>query len=99
MANTGFAGEWETDFGRMTLTVDGVLASGRFGDHGGTVEGIAAGRVLNGKWRQNAAGGFGVSWGDFSLTLDGLGQRFTGTWTYRDDHAPGGGTWTGRRIG
>ena len=98
MTASGFAGVWDTDFGELEIEVDGVIATGEFGEHGGTIEGIANGLVLQGKWTQRAAGGFGITWGEFRLTLHGSGQSFTGTWNYKDDHAPEGGTWNGTRV-
>jgi hypothetical protein len=98
MFHLGFAGLWETDFGTLQLQVHGSRVTGEYGSRGGHVEGIVCGSILRGTWRQLAEGGFGSSWGDVNLVLGGDGRSFTGTWTYRDDHAPGGGSWNGKRL-
>jgi hypothetical protein len=97
MNNSGFAGRWETDFGTLDLHIQGTRFTGTYSPHDGHVDGVVGGNVLMGTWRQNAADGSGASWGDFTLTLTAGGQSFTGSWTYRDDEAPGGGTWNGQR--
>ncbi len=98
MIHLGFAGLWDTDFGKLELLVQGTHVTGIYGSSGGRVDGIVGGNVLRGTWRQNAAGGFGMSAGTFTLALSIDGRSFTGHWTYGDDFAPGGGSWNGMRL-
>ncbi|HEY2787328.1 MAG TPA: hypothetical protein VGJ05_20390 [Fimbriiglobus sp.] len=97
MPSSGFEGQWDTDYGPLVLTVNGSTVNGTFGSYGGTVEGIVCGNLIRGKWKQRAVGGNGITWGDFVITLTGVGGNFTGTWTYQDDLAGEGGTWSGSR--
>lgn len=97
MAASGLAGEWETDFGKLELQVQGGRVTGTYGPNDGRIEGTVAGNVVQGTWRQNAPGRSGTSWGTFVLNFSADGRSFTGRWSYCDDYAPGGGTWFGRR--
>jgi len=91
------AGEWETAFGDMTLTVKKLTASiydvvGPYGVRGGRVLGAIRGRVLNGVWAQsegsqkcNAKALDGSEyWGNAVFEFAEDGQTFTGLWTYCD---------------
>ena len=77
----GFAGEWDTSYGKMNLTVRGNQASGSYGDGSKTISGQIQGNVLSGQWQHpngrtgpfefthNGAGGFAGSWANSGGTL------------------------------
>jgi hypothetical protein len=73
-----FAREWDTDWGKMPITLDGNRATGsytnRSGKFGaGTFQGTVSGRTLTANWKDaNGEGTFTVT-----LTADGCG--FSGT--------------------
>jgi hypothetical protein len=97
MADLGFAGTWETDWGTLELQVEGARVTGTYNPKAGRVEGLVAGNILRGTWTQQHAWASGLSWGKMELCLAPDGQSFKGTWTYTDKNAPGGGEWTGKR--
>ena len=96
MAND-FNGDWDTDYGPMTIEVNGSYLWGEYGSLNGEIEGTVSGPRATGRWTQRAAGGNGATWGTFAITLTRNGDAFTGTWNYEDDLAPEGGTWSGER--
>ncbi|MBM3267126.1 MAG: hypothetical protein FJZ01_05695 [Candidatus Sericytochromatia bacterium] len=83
----GFAGLWDTPYGRLRL----VEANGRLeGSYpGGSLEGKVAGARATFTYRDEAAGE-----GQFTLAPDG--QRFTGRW--RPAGTGTWGTWNGTRV-
>jgi hypothetical protein len=99
MADSGFAGKWNTDFGPLEIQVNGVTAVGEYGSCEGELKGTVCGTVLRGRWSQLAAEGPGITWGECVLTLTGLGESFNGTWTYLDGTPPPSkNTWAGKRT-
>ncbi len=80
----GFAGEWDTSYGKMNLTVRGNQASGSYGGGSKTVSGRIAGNRFSGQWQHangrtgpfefthNGAGGFAGSWANSGGTLSSV---------------------------
>ncbi len=93
-AAAGFAGLFETSFGRMRLEVDGKKVRGTYAHGGGsTIEGTLEddGKRLAFKYREPGAAGTGT----FTLA-DAAGSAFSGTWRADGDRTDG--RWTGTRI-
>lgn len=91
----GFAGEWETTYGRMKLKVSGESATGTYRFAGGDVNDIAgklveSGKKLNLTYTESNAAGAG------SFTLSGDGQSFTGRW--RENKSTQWLPWGGQRA-
>lgn len=90
-ATDGFAGLWNTSFGRMRLIQDGNKVTGIYNYAGGsTIEGTVDGNKLTFRYKEPAAQGEGV----FELAANG--GSFRGTWK-----ASGQSTsqpWTGQRV-
>jgi hypothetical protein len=98
-----FAGVWFSNWGEMTIEVDGSSAVGQFCDEQnnryGRLEGTVRGDVLRLHWYTND-----VSMGNVPRTTDGTaivqlsftqqgenqGQHYEGTWGYNQSNADGG---------
>ena len=92
------SGDWDTDFGMLTLEMHGNKITGEYGDSEGEVEGVCGGNVITGKWWQLCADGLGSTFGDFKLIVDNNGESFTGTWRSSNANAPESGGWNGTRA-
>jgi hypothetical protein len=98
MADSGFTGKWDTNFGPLEIQVGGVRAVGEYGTCEGELKGTVNGPILRARWSQLAAEGPGITWGECTLTLINNGQAFAGTWTYLDGTPPpSNNTWAGNR--
>lgn len=78
-----FNGDWYTNFGLMTIKVQGNYTEGTFGTDGGTFTGIASddGKNLHGNWFVAPSVGPGFTGGKFIMKLSDDGNSFTGkTW-------------------
>jgi hypothetical protein len=85
-----FTGTWETTFGDMTLSRDGVLYRGAYGSAGvSVIVGTLSGRKL--EFRYTEVGTRGEGW--FELAADG--KSFKGKW--RPDGREAWGDWSGTR--
>lgn len=83
-----FGKEWNTDWGKLVLRLDGNRATGTYtnreGKYGpGTLIGSIAGDVLEGTWKDARGNGM------FRLVLSADGCRFTGTHTVNPPGTPG----------
>ncbi|MGE0712574.1 MAG: hypothetical protein AB7N76_20335 [Planctomycetota bacterium] len=88
---TGFPGHWETTFGELVLTQDGVLLRGSYGQGGAaSLRGTLEGEKLS--FRYEETGERGQGW--FELAADG--QSFAGQW--RADGGEEWKAWTGKRL-
>jgi hypothetical protein len=87
-----FAGVWETNFSKMTLSQQGNHVSGSYEHMGGRIEGTVTNGVLKGTWTQN--GGWA---GAFVFKLASGGASFSGTWGYKEENSSGG-EWKGKRL-
>lgn len=87
----GWDGVWQSDFGRVRLIQDGARVHGYYeGAGSATIEGKAAGRQLEFRFREANAEGEGR----FSLNDDG--HAFDGEW--RSPRHPDWSRWNGARI-
>jgi hypothetical protein len=93
-----FEGSWATDWGTMTLHVNGQQVTGTYDYKGGAITGSLStdGKILEGYWSQNPSRQPPNDKGRFRFTLSGDGQRFSGTWGYGTDADHRG--WGGTRI-
>lgn len=95
-----WAGDWDTDFGDLTLQVRGQDLSGSYQLERGTrchgrVQGVVRGNVAKGIWRQSTCEPGGVPWGYFELEWEG-DDTFSGHWRY-GSHGGWDGTWEGEK--
>lgn len=74
-----FGGNWKTEFGVLTLKVDGVRVTGTYPMKEGRLTGTLSedGKTLTGTWVQSD------SKGGYTFTLAKDGKDFTGRWWYR----------------
>jgi hypothetical protein len=88
-----FAGVWSTNFGAVTLVVNGNNVTGTYPRNGGNLVGTLDGNVLRFEWTQTNNRGRGI----FRLAADG--KSFTGTFTYGTaDPEASRNTWNGTRT-
>jgi len=100
-AGTGWAGSWNTDFGPITLTLNGTQASGsnNYLDPSNVPTTLSVNGTANGN---TLTGTFGITpptpafGGTMTFTLSADGQSFTGTYTLPGNNT---GTWNGTRGG
>jgi hypothetical protein len=82
-----FNGDWYTNFGLMSITVQGSYTEGTFGTNGGSFTGIASenGKNLHGNWFVEPSIGPGFTAGKFIMKISDDGKSFTGkTWHGRN---------------
>jgi hypothetical protein len=94
-------GEWQTNFGMMTLDRSGTMVEGRYEHNNGRITGTLDGSVLRGFWFQDRADvrcerpKHGTHyWGRLKFVFTGL--RFTGNWGYCEDRPTA--DWNGHRA-
>lgn len=95
-----WAGKWKSDWGRITLHVQGNSVTGRYGHKNGTLTGTTSygGRVLSGKWRQAPSYNPPKDAGVYVFKMSPDGRSFSGTWWYGyDPRKHPNGSWRGRR--
>jgi hypothetical protein len=85
----GFAGQWDSNHGSMTLQVQRNQLTGTYTEPPGRIQGAVNGPVFGGHWVQAGRRG------RLRLELAPDGRSFTGTWTEADGR--GGGPWNGTR--
>ncbi len=86
---SGFAGQWQTQHGNMTISVRGNQLSGNYGS-GRTVSGTIVGNVFTGTWRYPSG-----RWGGVRFTHNGHGG-FSGAWGNKDGAL--GSAWSGKCL-
>ena len=91
-APANFAGQWNSDYGPMTLLQSGSSVTGTYPSYSGTITGTVSGIVLTGNWSDTTGTGTLI----FTLSADG--NSFTGIWTRRTGSGNSGGTWNGTRT-
>ncbi len=90
---TGFQGSWSTNYGIVTVSVNGNRASGSYYAGGQSyIAGTVNGNVLDGEWN-NPGRSDGTKRGPFRFVLNADGTRITGYW--READGTGGTEWTG----
>jgi len=92
----GFAGKWETNFGKVELKVEGNKVNGVFPSYNGTIIGSISGRTMTGTWHEPGIL-FGGS-GDLRFELSMDGRSFSGTCTRKTGIGGNCGTWNGECI-
>lgn len=78
-------GKWSSDWGQVTLDVDGAAVTGKWAE--GTLSGTVEGDTLSLVWTHKAAGNSGKA----KLKADKDFAVLTGTWGHDDDSS--GGAW------
>jgi len=92
---TGFAGQWESNWGPMTLSQSGGRVTGSYSHDKGRIEGEVKEGVLTGAWSEAPSYAPPDDSGRIVFRLSADGESFSGTWGYgasSDD-----GSWEGRR--
>lgn len=97
-ASPGFAGVWDSNFGRVTLRVSGNRVTGDYPHDSGRIDTILSddGRTLTGTWSEAPTYQPPKDAGRMELTLSPNGQGFTGKWGYGDDSNYD--RWTATRV-
>ena len=94
-----FAGKWQTDFGVMTLTQNGISVDGTYTWRNGRVKGTITDNILRGTWTQNSSDlGNDVTSGDFEFVLSSDGNSFVGKWRYGSGGEWQSTPWNGTRT-
>ena len=94
-----FAGKWQTDFGVMTLTQNGISVDGTYTWRNGRVKGTITDNILRGTWTQNSSDlGNDVTSGDFEFVLSSDGNSFAGKWRYGSGGEWQSTPWNGTRT-
>ena len=94
--NIKFAGEWDTNWGQMTLSQRGKHVHGRYkGFRNGSITGDIEGNRLLFKWTQVKPRLHGRGY----LLMSQDGKRMEGRWGYLIDHFEGGRWWANRIEG
>jgi hypothetical protein len=93
----GFAGQWDTNWGDMTCSVDGVRVYCEYTHDQGKIDATLSddGRTMEGQWTESPSYSAPNDGGKVTLTLSEDGNTIDGEWWYgQDDY---GGSWTGTR--
>lgn len=96
-----FAGTWDTDYGAMTITMNGNVANGTYYENDGKISGTVSGKILTGTWSESPSWMPPNDAGDVYFTLSDDGHTFAGKWRYGhsdDPQAEWDGEWTGTRT-
>ncbi len=92
-AESPFVGTWDTDWGPLTIKVDGEKFTGEY--KGPKFSGKIEGKVEDGKlkvvWKQTNA-----EWGSAIFKISDDGKQLLGTWGGAES-AINGGKWNGKR--
>jgi len=75
------AGEYTTDFGKMTLTQTGNGITGNYEGGNGTVKGIIEGNRFTGTWKNSS----NSRTGNFDFVFNSNNSSFTGKYGYNND--------------
>ncbi len=90
-----WTGEWNTNWGLMSLTQSGSTVTGAYTHDRGKIAATANGRTITGRWSEYPSYKGPTDAGTISFTISADGKTFAGTWTY---DGGGGGGWTGTRL-
>lgn len=93
---SGFAGVWDTDFGEMTCSVDGLAVHCEYTYDQGRIDATlsADGRTMEGQWAESPSYSPPIDAGRMAFTLSEDENTFSGDWSYGQDGSshPWGGT-------
>lgn len=93
-----WTGEWETDWGDMTLTQTVVNVTGTYDYDDGIITGTVSGNTLTGTWAEAPSYAPPHDAGRVEFVMSADGRSFTGKWCYGDEDS--WGNWDGGiRIG
>jgi len=81
-AASAWDGEWDTNWGKMTLTQTGNTVSGTYTHNAGRIEAQVVGNKIVGNWYQSNGSG------KMEFEMDSDGAGFQGKWRYNNS-----GTW------
>ena len=91
-----WTGEWDSDFGAMSLSQSGTAVTGFYTHDQGKFTGTVKGRKLTGRWSEAPTySGANYDAGPAILTISADGKSFSGDWGY---DGQGGGHWNGTRL-
>lgn len=90
-----WTGEWNTNWGVMSITQSGSVIRGAYTHDHGKLEGTASGRTITGRWSEAPSYAGPNDAGPIKFTLAADGKSFSGTWNY---DGGGGGSWSGTRL-
>ncbi len=77
-----FTGNWETEWGDMTLTQNGTSLTGTYDYDGGRINGTVDGNTATGTWSEAPSYQPPLDAGDFVFVLSSDGTSFSGDWRY-----------------
>ena len=92
-AECSFTGEWDTEWGLMTLSQSGSRVTGSYTHMNGRISGTVKGNKLVGNWYQSRSPG-----GEFIFTMNKDCDKFYGKWRYRNFGPWAPDSWDGTRI-
>lgn len=94
-----FAGRWNSNWGEMTIRVEGTRVFGEYTHDRGRIEASLSpdGKTLTGVWLESPSYTIGADGGQVTMVLSADGNRLSGTWGYGKNIKDG--DWTGTRIG
>lgn len=92
------SGKWETNWGELIFSQDGISASGTYTHDSGKIEGKLEGNTLRGKWSESPSYAPPHDAGDFEFVFSEDAKTFSGNWRYGFEKDTWDGQWTGKRI-
>ena len=94
----GFVGRWDTNWGQMTCTVDGLHLHCEYTHDEGRIDATlsADGRTMEGQWAEWPSYSPPGDGGRVAFVLAEDGETISGDWSYGEEASAG--TWTGTRI-
>ena len=93
-----FEGEWDSNWGLLTLKVEGIRVTGTYPYDNGRIEAKLSsdGLTIEGQWLEAPSYTPPDDGGRVIITISKDGQTSSGHWWYGQDQK--GGDWTGRRM-
>ena len=94
----GFEGTWDTNWGVLTFTRDGVALHAEYEHDAGRIDATlgADGMTMEGTWAESPSYSPPDDGGRVTFTLSADGNSINGQWWYGNDTS--GGDWVGTRI-
>ena len=94
----GFAGTWDSNWGKMELRVNGLEVDGNYTHDQGKISAKLSnnGKEMVGTWSEAPSYAPPQDGGKVTFSLSADGNSLTGHWWYGENS--GGGGWTGTRI-
>lgn len=92
-----WAGEWDSNWGKMVLTQNGASVTGTYTHDSGRLTGTISGNIMTGTWSESPSYAPPSDAGDMELTMAADGKSFSGKWRYGSEGS--WGSWEGgKRI-